>query len=175
MTDERKPTDTDTQRNEELHVYERLREETRKFLTEVHDHVNAETIREAVEKANNRLKEAGGYTAEALARAGATLKKDLASTAERLGPKWEAFSEKSADLFSVWRDRGSLFLGEASAGVGTWLQNLGQKLEHQAYQTGEMTYGGTFRCSACGEHTVLPRAGHLPPCHKCSNTGFRRI
>ena len=51
-------------------------------------------MREVVDKATDRLKQAGGYTAEALDKAGKALHKDLASAAEKLGPKWEAFSEE---------------------------------------------------------------------------------
>jgi hypothetical protein len=175
MAEERKPDDSNTQQKEELRVYERLREETRKLLAQVHDRVNADTIREAVDKASARLKEAGGYTAEMSGKAVAALKKDMASTAERLGPKWEAFSEKSADLFGVWRDRGSVFLGEAAASVGAWLQKLSGKLEHQTYETGEMTYGGTFRCTGCGDSAILSRPGHLPACPRCGGTQFQRV
>lgn len=175
MTDERKPGDDEARRNEELSAYERLREETRKLFGEIRENVNADTIRETVDKARNRVREAGGPTAEALGKAVTALKKDLANTAERLGPTWETLSEKGADLFSVWRDRGRLFLSEASAGVGAWLQRLGQRLGHQSYRTGEMTYAGTFRCEVCGQHTELTHTGHLPPCGICGDAIFKRV
>ncbi len=176
MNDERKPNEGATpQQKQELAAYEKLREEVRRLLSEVRDTVNAETVRQAVDKATERLKQAGGYTAEALGKAGEALKKDMASAAEKLGPKWEAFSEKSADLFGVWRDRGGVFLGQASHAVGVWLDKAGLKLMHQVYRTGEMTSGGTFECAGCRTQTVLPGPGHLPPCHHCSGTEFRRV
>lgn len=176
MNDERKPDEgTTPQQKQELAAYEKLREEARRLLSEVRDTVNAETIREVVDKAADRLRQAGGHTAEALDKAGKALRKDLASATEKLGPKWEAFSEKSADLFGVWRDRGSVFLGQASHAAGLWLEKAGLKLMHQVYRTGEMTSGGTFECAACRTQTVLPGPGYLPPCHQCNGTEFRRV
>lgn len=176
MNDEQKPGAGETPRQkQELAAYEKLREEVRRLLSEIRDTVNAETIRDVVDKAADRLKQAGGYTAEALGKAGEALKKDMASAAEKLGPKWEAFSEKSADLFGVWRDRSGVFLGQASHAVGVWLEKAGLKLMHQVYRTGEMTSGGTFECAACRAQTVLPGPGYLPPCHKCNGTEFRRV
>lgn len=176
MNDERKPDAGATpQQKQELAAYEKLRDEVRRRLSEIRDTVNAETVRQAVDKATERLKQAGGYTAEALDKAGKALHKDLASAAERLGPKWEAFSEKTADVFGIWRDRGSVFLGQAAHAVGLWLEKAGLKFMHQVYRTGEMTSGGTFECVACRAQTVLSGPGYLPPCHKCSGTEFQRV
>ncbi len=176
MNDERKPSEGETpQQKQELAAYEKLREEARRLLSEIRDTVNAEAIRDVVDKATDRLRQAGGYTAEALDKAGKALRKDLASAAEKLGPKWEAFSEKTADLFGVWRDRGGVFLGQASHAVGVWLEKAGLRLMHQVYRTGEMTSGGTFECASCRNQTVLSGPGYLPPCHKCNGTEFRRI
>lgn len=176
MNDERKRSEgTSPQQKQELAAYEKLREEVRRRLSEIRDTVNPETVRQAVEKATERLRQAGEYTADVLEKAANALRKDLASAAEKLGPKWEMFSEKTADLFSVWRDRSGVFLGEASHAVGVWLEKAGLKLMHQVYRTGEMTSGGTFECASCRNQTVLSGPGYLPPCHKCNGTEFRRI
>lgn len=175
MNDERKPNDDDTPPDEEVITYERLREETRKLFAEIRGRVNVEAIRETIDKAASRLKPTQGHTAEAVAKAKAALKKDLARAAERLGPKWETFSEKGADLFGVWRDRGAVFLSEASRAVGSWLQKVGEKFEHRRYRAGDIAYQGTFRCEACGGLVTLMRAGRLSPCGECGEASFVRV
>jgi hypothetical protein len=160
--------------DDEVAAYEKLRQEVKRRLAEVRENVNAETVKDALDKASARMKEIGGYTAEALNKAAEALRKDLARTAQTLGPKWSEYSEKSADLFAVWRDRGTHFLGRAAVATGEWLQKTGARLEHQTYRTGEITYGGTFECASCKEMTVLAQSGRLPACARCTGTEFRR-
>lgn len=176
MNTENKTPGGDTeQQKQELAAYEKLRERVKAILSEVRETVNADTVKQAIDKASTELKEAGGHTAETVNRVAASLKKDLADTAEKLGPKWETFSEKTSDLFGVWRDRSGVFLANAATAVGEWLQQFGSKLEHKTYRAGEMSYGGSFECSACGEHLKLPGPGHLPSCPQCEGVEFRRI
>lgn len=176
MNEKTQSTETQTpEQKEELAAYEKLRQRVKQSLAEVRETVNADNIRQVVDKAGTQLKEVGEHTAEAINKATQALKKDLSSVANKLEPKWEAFAEKTDDLFEAWRDRSSVFLGQASRAIGDWLQGVGTKLEHQTYRTGEMSYGGTFECTACGERVELPKAGHLPPCPKCSKTEFQRI
>lgn len=169
-----KPASGVEQKKEEVAAYEKLRLESKRVFAEMRENVNAESIRGAVDKAANRLKEAGGYTTSVLNKASEALKKDAAYAMEKLGPKWDAFSEKSADIFEVWRDRSALFLSQASVAVGEWLQKAGTKLGHLTYRAGEMTSAGEFSCTACGELIVQSEAGHLVECPKCQGTEFRR-
>jgi len=172
---QRRPDDPGAEhKDEEVAAYEKLRQEVKRLLAEVRENVNAETLKQALEKASARMKEAGGYTAEVASKATEALKRDLARTAQEMGPKWAEFSEKSADLFAVWRDRGTHFLGRAAVATGEWLQKTGSRLEHQAYRAGEITYGGTFECTGCKEMAVLARSGRLSPCPRCGGTEFRR-
>lgn len=166
---------TPQQQKEELAAYDRLRQAVRKILAEARVTVNAETMRQAVDRAADELKKSGEYTAETVGKITATLRKDLASVSLKMGPKWEAFTEKSADLFGVWRDRGSQFLAQAANAVGDWLQQAGTRLEQQTYRTGEMADSGTFECTGCGERVVLQTPAHLPPCAKCRKMEFRRV
>jgi hypothetical protein len=163
------------QQKEEQAAYEKLRQALGKFLAEVRGTVNAETLKQAFERATAELKKTGAYTAETINKIAAGLRKDMASAALKMGPKWEAFSEKTADLFAVWRDRGSLFLARAADAMADWLQQSGEKLEPQRYRAGEMVYSGTFECLNCGERVVLRTPAHLPPCPKCRKLEFRRV
>ncbi len=166
---------TPQQQKEELAAYDKLRQAVRKILAEARGTVNAETVRQSFDRASTELKKTGEYTAETISKIVASLRKDLASTSLKMGPKWEAFTEKSADLFGVWHDRGSQFLAQAANAVGEWLQQAGTRLEQQVYRTGEMVDSGTFECSGCGERVVLRTPAHLPPCAKCRKMEFRRV
>jgi len=163
------------QLKDEQAAYEKLRKAVGAILTEARDTVNAETLKQAFDKAIAELRNTGEYTAETINKIADSLRKDMTSAAMKMGPKWEAFSEKSADLFSVWRDRGSLFLARAADAMADWLRQTGDKLEQQAYRTGEMVHSGTFECTNCGERVVLRTSAHLPPCAKCHKIEFRRV
>jgi hypothetical protein len=163
------------QQKEELAAYEKLRARIRKIFTDVHDTVNADTIRQALDKAVTQLKEAGGHTADTIDKVAAMIEKDMAHAVAVMGPKWEAFSDKTADMFDIWRDRGSAFLTRAASGAADWLQQAGDRLKARTYHTGEMTHSGTFECTACGERLVLQTSAHLPVCNKCRKMEFRRV
>lgn len=163
------------QQKVELAAYDKLRHAVRKILAETRETVNAETMRQAFDKAAEELKRTGEYTAETVGKIAASLRKDLASASQKMGPGWEAFAGKSASLFEVWRDRGSQFLAQAATAVGEWLQQAGTKLEQQVYRTGEMADSGTFECTGCGERVVLRTPAHLPPCARCRKMEFRRV
>ena len=162
------------QQKEELALYEQLRREVQTTLNDIRAGVNAESVRDAVERAVARVRGAGGQTSDALNRAIESLRKDIASAADRMGPQWEVFSERTADVFTVWRDRGTNFLSRAAGAVGEWLQQAGRRLERPTYHTGELAAQGTFECMTCGEQLVLATSSHLPPCAKCRGMTYRR-
>lgn len=163
------------QQKEEAIVYDKLRTRLRRLLADVEGAMNAETVRHAFDRATEEIRKTGGHTSETVAKVAASLRKDMASAAERLGPKWQNFSRKSADLFDVWRDRGAVFLSQASSAVGEWLQQTGTKLGQQTYRAGETVHRGSFECLACGERVTLATAGHLPPCPRCQGRDYRRV
>ena len=163
------------QRKEELAAYKKLREQSQKLLTKVRDTVDADTIRQTVDKAAETLTKTGKYTADTVTKATEGVKKDIASAAARLGNTWDTVTEKTADLCAVWQDRSSVFLSGAARGVGDWLRQMGGKLEHPIYRTGEMAAPGTLECVNCSERVELPAPAHVPLCPKCRKMEFRRI
>lgn len=168
-------TDMTQQQKEEQAAYERLRAEVRKGLSALRGSVDAKAIQDTIERAADRAKKAGAYAAGTINKAAESLKKDIADSAAAMGPRWEAFSGKTANLFSVWRDRGNVFLARAAIGVGDWLNQTGRRLERAQYRSGEMAGGGDFACSQCGEVVHLETAGHVPACPKCGHAEFRRV
>lgn len=166
---------TPKQQKEEAIVYKKLRTTVTNILADVQDAINAETVRHAFDKATDELKKTGTHTAETVGKIAGSVRKDMADAATKMGPRWETFSEKSADLFGVWRDRGSMFLSQAADAVGQWLQQTSTKLAPQTYRAGEMVAPGKFQCTLCGEQLTLRTAGHLPVCAKCGKLEYRRI
>lgn len=163
------------QQREEAVVYDKLRAALGRLLAQVQESVNAESVRQAFDRAIEEVRTTGTHTAETIARAAASLRKDMASAAERLGPEWEDVSRQSGELFDVWRDRGARFLAQASAALAEWLEQTGIRLGRQTYRAGEMAYRGSFECTACGERVVLDTAAHLPSCPRCRKLEYRRL
>ena len=194
MEDEKKQ---DKATEEQLAAYEKLRQQVSKTFGQIHDKINREGISRAIDRATNELKEAGTYSIEAIGKASAALKKDIASTTEQLKPKVGEVTEETRKQFDHWRDKGGalwrdiaqeaehvyeysrdkvgLYLVNISKALGEWSQNLGEKLETSlTYKTGEITHGGEFACTNCAGKIQLKHPGRIPPCPKCAKTEFRR-
>jgi hypothetical protein len=163
------------QQKQERAAYDKLRAGVTKVLADARETINGDTIREALDRSVAQLKQLGEYTGDTVDKVKATVEKDMAAAAQKVGPHWEAFSEKTADLFQVWRDRGQQFLSRASQATSDWLREAGDRLDQHTYRTGEMTASGTLECTACGERLVLETPAHLPRCPKCRKTEFKRI
>jgi len=163
------------QQKQELAAYKKLREGVRHILGDAKETLSAEHIRQALVQATEQLKQIGEHTADTIDKVAAGVEKDMVNAAQKIGTRWEAYSEKTADLFQVWRDRSNRFLTDATAAVGDWLQQTSDRLKTHNYHSGEMAASGKLECTACGEHIVLHTTSHLPACSKCRNTEFRRL
>jgi hypothetical protein len=115
---------------EEAAAYARLREEVRKAFSQVHDAIDAAAVKNAFERAMAETRRLENVSAEAMHKAAAVLREEMAGTAARLGPAWEHLSERSAGQFSIWKDRSRDFTGRAGDAVRHWLHREGQGPEH---------------------------------------------
>jgi hypothetical protein len=163
------------QQKQEMAAYTKLREGVMRTLGEAKETLGAETIRQALAQATVQLKQLGEHTADTIDKVAASVEKDMVNAAQKIGTRWDATSEKTADLFQVWRDRGNQFLASATTAVGDWLQQTSDKLKTQTYHSGDMAASGTLECTACGERLVLQTPSHLPACSKCHKTEYRRV
>ena len=170
-----KPEIVETQPQQEVAAYQRFYESVKKKFAEAGDKINMETVKHAVDKAVAELKDMGDHSAETIKRMTQALRKDIASSAEKLGPHWEKLKGKTHDMFDIWQDRGTVFVGHAASAVGEWLHNKGDKMEHHVYKAGELTYGGTFVCTSCGERIEIHKANYMQPCPNCLKSEFRRV
>jgi len=163
------------QQRRELAAYQALRKEIADRLGEIRENLSAEMVRDTLQRARERLKNAGEHAADTVDKVGASIEKDLINVAQRMGSKWGALSEKTADVFSVWRDRSNIFLGSAARAVSDWLEHTRERVIPLNYRSGEIAAAGTFACTACGERVELSTSAHLPACPKCRRTEFRRL
>lgn len=108
---------------DEAAAYERLREEVRKILSQMHDAVDAEALKDALDRGMTEAKRAERFSAEAMRRAAVAVRGEMQHASDRMGPTWEHFSERSAGLFAVWKDRGRAFLSRAGHVVHDWLHS----------------------------------------------------
>jgi len=163
------------QQKSELAVYKKLRTDVQKLLADAKDTLNADTIRQAIDDSRARLRQAGEYTVDSIDKALASLEKEMIAAGQRIGARLENVSERGTDVFSIWRDRGSQFLGRAASAVGDWVRQASARLVLQTYRTGEIASEGAFECTSCGERVQLKTPAHMPLCPKCRKTEFRRV
>ncbi len=172
---QRKPEIHESLPHEEVTAYRRFYESVKMKFSEVGDKINMQSVKQVIDKAGAELKEAGEHSAEAVKRAGQALRKDIASSAEKLGPDWHKLKGKTHNFFDIWQDRSTVFIGHAASAVGEWLHDKGDKMEHHVYHAGELTYGGAFECVSCSERIEISKANYIQPCPHCMKTEFRRI
>lgn len=114
----------------EAAAYARLREEVGKAFSQVQEAVDAAALKAAFERGLAEARRLEGQSAEVMHKVAATLREDLARSSERMGPAWEHFSERSAGLFSVWKDRSRAFRDRTAAAVREWLHHEARGQKH---------------------------------------------
>jgi hypothetical protein len=102
-------------------AYRRMRAEFKKILAGAQDTINADTISRAFDRSARELKELGKFVPATVDRAGKRLKHEVAAAGEKMGPRWDAFSQRSHGLFDIWKDKGSRFVNQAHAAVNSWV------------------------------------------------------
>lgn len=159
---------------DEQAAYRRLREEVEKRLAAIKGTVDAKAIQDAFERATVQVRRAGDYAGVTLNRAADRLKRDMSQAAATVGPRWQEFSGRAAGVFSVWRERGAVFLQRAAAAAADWRNRMGQRSNQSEYQAGTTVDPGSFQCTRCGTLVRVESAGPLSICPSCQHTQFRR-
>ena len=163
------------QQKEELAAYEKFRADLSTLLAGLRGSVDAGHIQHAFDTALEKIHTAGLYAADTISKVAGTTQKDMADLISHMGPGWEGYSAKTADLFAAWRNRGSSYITSAATAVGEWLRQAGADAENQVYHSGEVTYSGMLECGACKKRITMETAAHVPLCPECRNTEFHRI
>jgi len=163
------------QQKQELAAYRKLRAAVEKLLTDAKETLSADTIRAMLDDTRAQARQLGDYTADTIEKAIVTIEKEMLTAARHAGVRLENLAERSTDLFAVWRDRGTQFLGRAASALGDWVQQTSSRITEQTYHTGEIASGGTLECTACGAHVELTTPAHVPLCPSCRKSEFRRL
>lgn len=116
--------------SEEAAAYVRLRNEVRKAFSQIQDLADPAALKNAFDRAVAEAKRLESVPAQVMHKAADALRADMARASERMGPAWENFSERSAGLFAVWKDRSRDFLGRTAAAVREWLHRE-EREEHR--------------------------------------------
>jgi len=163
------------QQKKELAAYRKLRTSVGKLLADAKETLSADTIRQTLDDARTQLRQLGDYTADTVEKAIVSVEKEMLSTGRRAGAQLENLAGQSADLFAVWRDRGTTFLGRAATAVRDWAQQVGARVSDQTYHTGDIAADGILECTACGARVEFKTPAHVPLCPQCRKSDFRRI
>jgi len=185
------------QAKRELSAYEKLMRQTRQHMDKLTSAVDADGLRKIIDKAAIEMKDIGEHSRDAVTKASEAFKKDLATTAEHVKPAMETLGRNTTQALSsihhtggqvwthlakgtggaveAWRDWSANLTSDFFKGVSAWSAKLGQHLDDSlVYHTGDMTYGGKFKCQSCGAELMIDKPGHLPACGDCAKTEFRR-
>lgn len=163
------------QQKEELAAYEKFRAELSILLAGLRESMDAEHVKHAFNTALEKIHAAGVYATDTVSKVSSTTKKDMANLVAHMGPGWEGYSAKAADLFAAWRSRGGNYITSAATAVGEWLAQTDVNIENQIYHSGEVTYSGVLECNACKKRITMDTASHIPLCPACRNTEFHRV
>jgi len=102
-------------------AYQRMRAEFKKILAGAQDTINADTISQAFERSGRELKALGKFVPATVDRAGKRLKQEVAAAVEKMGPRWDALSEKRHGLFEDWMGKGGQFVNQAHTALTSWV------------------------------------------------------
>lgn len=163
------------QQKQELAAYQKVRDGVQKILAGAREGLSADNIREALDTTRAQLHQLGEFTADTIEKMIVTTEREMLGAAQRMGARLENFSEKSAGLFYVWRDRSNQFLTRAAGAVKDWAEQTGARIGARGYRTGDMAAAGVLECAGCGERITLATPAHVPLCPKCRKTDFRRV
>lgn len=162
-------------KQQELDAYEQLRQEVKKVLDQSIDAMSAEKISHAVAHGQSVLRQTGKHTQEQINLLGENLRRDLLSTFKAIEPPFQELGDTVGGLFDLWRDKSGVILTDLARAVGDWSHQFSDKLDDMLrYHSGDMTHGGVFVCTHCGQTMHVKKPIHLPPCPKCHKTEFRR-
>ena len=129
-----------------------------------------EIAKKAMEKARQKLTEAGQFTEEKGEKLKGFLENDLLRVSEEM--KKGAKAKLNPSRLSTG----------ALASISKLLHKTGEAFSHFAEKadaslsckSGEITSAGRLTCKACGHEMHFKKTGRIPPCPKCHKTEFTK-
>ncbi len=131
-------------------------------------------VQQALSDAKDKAVELGELTREEADRVAEYLDRDLKAAGAWLAETGEEFRDWLGMEAALISDRLLDMFAKAADQTSIELQKLRERAASAEYKTGELAGPGTLICQACGESLHFKKAGHIPPCPKCSATTFKR-
>ncbi len=132
-------------------------------------------LHELIEDLSEKLSEAEQLTREEAREVAEFLKRDLREAASYMTDSGDDFKTWLAMDTELVEDFLLDHLMQAADQTTVQLNQLRQIAETAEYRTGELTGPGVLVCDDCGEQIHFSKAGHIPPCPKCTHTHFHRM
>lgn len=156
-------------------AYERMLERVTEAMEQAEEKARPR-LREALERARKRAVELGELTTEEAERIAEYVRRDVEDAAQYLSRNQQDLAgwfRMDMQLLENWLLDRFAFIADRTR---LELLELRANLERAAHwHTGEITGPGELRCESCGKVLRFEKAGHIPPCPKCSHTRFERI
>jgi hypothetical protein len=106
---------------QEYSAYQRIRTEVHRVLEKAEETVNAEAIRQALEKVTGQLRQAGEFVPETIDRASKAVKQEIAGSIGKLGYNWDHFRINQSELLASWKDKGTHTMSRTTKSFYDWL------------------------------------------------------
>jgi len=112
---------------QEFSAYQRIRTEVRRILEKAEETVNADTVRQALEKVTGQLRQVGEFIPENIDKASKTVKHEITGAIEKLGYNWDNFRIKQSELLASWKDKSTHTLNQTTKSFQDWLSRWRNK------------------------------------------------
>jgi hypothetical protein len=96
---------------QEYSAYQRIRTEVHRVLEKAEEAVNAEAIRQALEKVTGQLRQAGEFVPETIDRASKAVKQEIAGS----------IGNNQSELLASWKDKGTHTMSRTTKSFYDWL------------------------------------------------------
>jgi hypothetical protein len=158
--------------DKEINLYEKFILRS-KELFELAQEKTAATYNKSIESAKEEMVQAGKFSREQGERLKKYLERDLMSEDKGVGK----ISKTLKETLEPQRVGSGIqsTLGKILHALGNAFSEWSSKIEDNLnYKTGELTSPGTLVCKKCEAKMRFKKTGRIPPCPKCSSTGFKK-
>jgi hypothetical protein len=159
------------QQKRQVRAYRRMMERVQQSLRPGHGALAA-----ALESAKDKAVELNELTREEADRIAGYLHRDLVEAAEYLSDTGEELSRWLAFDLELLGERLQEYLQPLVDQTRVELERLAEQAQTVGeWHRGEVTVGGTFRCTKCSHTILLHGPAHLPACPACAGVLFERV
>ena len=132
-------------------------------------------LSEAINHARETAVELGELSREEADKIAVYLERDMKDAADFLVETGQDFHDWFKFDVQLIEDRLYEMFASVADQTSLELRKLAERAKRASrLHTGEITGPGTLVCTTCGAELHFKKAGHIPPCPKCTATEFKR-